>query len=118
MTIKEVQKDRLYAFNCYMNRKKILKEISEHDFFDDWSCAYLSIGDNCGVEYNLCIDNTTNESINCSAIYKVDYDENNECFEIDYDNYIHYEIDFNKRTWKKDLENAMCDALIKLHELN
>ena len=117
MTIKELQNHKDYYFRCDIKRNKVLKEIDDMDCFDEWGCAFASIGDEVSVEYNLCIDNTTDESIDESAIYKVDYDADSDTIETDYDKYIHYEIDFNNRNWKKELENAMCEAMIEFFEL-
>lgn len=113
MTIKELKNDELYYFECDIKKRKVLKEIADTDCFDEWGCAYVSVGDKLGVEYNLCVDNGENYS----AIYKVDYDEENDCIETDYTTFIHYEIDFDNPKWKKELENAMCEALIKFFEL-
>ena len=117
MTIEELKRKEDYSFECYIKKESILKEIADTDCFDEWGCAYISFGETMGVEYNLCIDNTTNENINESAIYKVDYDEEYDEYETDYTTFIHYEIDFDNPKWKKELEDAMCEALIKFFEL-
>lgn len=117
MTIKELKRNEEYCFYCDIKKRRILKQVADTDYFDEWGCAFISVGDEVGVEYNLCIDNTTNENINLSAIYKVDYNENDDCIETDYNTFVHYEIDFNNPKWKKELENAMCEALIKFFEM-
>lgn len=117
MTIKELKNNKEYYFECDIKKRKVLKDIADTDYYDEWGCAFVSVGDELGVEYNLCIDNTTNENINESAIYRVDYDEENDCIETDYTTFIHYEIDFDNPKWKKELENAMCEVLIKFFEL-
>lgn len=119
MTVKELQKKKEYRFDCYITKRRVLKEIVDADFFDEWGCAIISFGNRVIVEYNFCVDNTADESINSSAIYKVCYyEEQGKWFsEIDTSNYIHYEIDFSNCKWKKELERAMCEALIKLFNL-
>ena len=117
MTIKELKSNKDYYFHCDITKRRVLKEIADTDFFDEWGCVFVSLGEEIGVEYNLCIDNTTNENINSSAIYKVDYNEKDDCIETDYNKFIHYEIDFNNPKWKKKLENAMCKVLIEFFEL-
>lgn len=117
MTVKELKRALGYNFHCNMNKRATLKEIADTDCFDEWGCAYVSLGETMGVEYNLCIDNTTGESINESAIYKVDYDEESGYIETDTSTFIHYEINFDNSKWKKNLENMMCKALIKFFEL-
>ena len=100
MTVKELKKRKDYLFKCYISKRTLTSPVRKG-------------------EYNLCIDNTTNESINSSAIYKVRfYEEKGKCFsEIDTENYIEYEIDFNNRRWKKELEYAMCEAVIEFFKL-
>lgn len=117
MTVKELKRNKEYYFECNINKRKALKEIADTDCFDEWGCAYVSLGETMSVEYNLCIDNTTNENINESAIYRVDYNEECDEYETDCDTFIHYEIDFNNPKWGKKLEDAMCEALIKFFEL-
>ena len=113
MTIKELKNNELYCFECDIKKKNVLKEIADTNCFDEWGCAFISVGDELGVEYNLCVD----DGENCSAIYKVNYDEENGYIETDASTFIYYEIDFNNQKWKKELEDAMCEALIKFFEL-
>lgn len=117
MTIKELKGNKEYYFECDIKKRRVLKEITDTDCYDEWGCAYVSLGETMGVEYNFCIDNTTNENINESAIYRVDYNEESDEYETDCDVFIHYEIDFDNPKWKKELENAMCEALIKFFEI-
>ena len=117
MTIKELKSNEEYYFQCDIEKEEALKEIADTDYFDEWGCVYVSLGETMAVEYNLCIDNTTNENINASAIYKIDYDEENDYIETDVSTFIHYEIDFNNPKWKNELEDAMCEALIEFFEL-
>ena len=119
MTIKELKKTEGYKFRCNITEKEIA-EILDTDYFDEWDYAYVSLGENgeeAEVEYNLCIDNTTGENVNSSAIYPAYYNEMEDCLETDYSTFIHYEIDFNNPEWKAELENAMCKALIEFFEM-
>lgn len=113
MTIKELKNNKEYHFECNITKRRVLKEIADTNCFDEWGCAFVSVGDKLGVEYNLCVD----DGENCSAIYKIDYDEESGYIETDASTFTHYEIDFNNSKWKKELENAMCEALIKFFEL-
>ena len=113
MTIKELKNNEEYCFYCDITKRRVLKEIADTDCFDEWGCAYVSVGDELGVEYNLCVD----DGENCSAIYKIDYDEESGYIETDTSTFIHYEIDFNNPKWKRELEDVMCEALIKFFEL-
>lgn len=117
MTIEELKKHNDYHFYCDISKSRVLNEIADTTGFDEWGCAYVSLDETMSVEYNLCIDNTTGESINESAIYRVDYMDENDEYETDCNTFIHYEIDFDNPKWKQKLENAMCKALIKFFEL-
>ena len=115
MTIKELKSNTLYHFECQIKKEEVLKEIASTNYFDEWGCAYASLGEEMGAEYNLCIDNTIGTSENCSAIYKTDYNKQEDCIETDCSRFIHYEIDFDNPEWEKELENAMCEALIEFY---
>ncbi len=112
MTIKELKERKNYEFECSISKRNVLA-----DYYDEWGCAFVSAGEDKIAEYNFCIDNTTNENINCSAIYKVDYNDKTGYIETDSSTFIHYEIDFDKVDWKEKLEDAMCEALIKFFNL-
>lgn len=82
-----------------LNMDKTYKNL---DSIDEWGCAYIFDNDNnCGVEYNFCIDGNENS---CAIYYFEDINT-------DYDRYIHYEIDFNNIEWEKELRIAMENAL-------
>jgi len=77
---------------------------SKETCIDEWGAAQYWNGDK-GVEYNFCKD-TGND---CSAIYSMSI--NSEGYvETDYDNYIHYEIDFNDKHWRLKLREAMLNV--------
>lgn len=111
MTTEEVKLEAGYAFECNMS-----EEYKSHDVHDEWGCAYVWIGENgnLGAEYNFCIQG---DGSNCSAIYKMELNEETDYMETDYSTFVHYEIDFKNENWKEALENAMCDAMIKFFEL-
>lgn len=108
MTVDKLKKHFEYEFEC-----NLTEDYKDEDDCDEWASAFVWFGD-IGVEYNFCIDNSTNEMINSSAIYKT---EINEYLTTDYDKFVHYEIDFDNENWMEDLENAMCKALIEFHNL-
>ena len=113
MTIKELKEKENYSWYCNIAREKVLEEIADTNCFDEWGCAYVSVDDDKGVEYNLCVD----DGENFSAIYRTDYNEEEDCIETDTSTFVHYEIDFDNPEWKKELENAMCEALIEFFEM-
>lgn len=113
MIIKELKRNKEYCFECNITKRRVLNKIADTTYFDEWGCAFISLGQKIGVEYNLCVDNGENSS----GIYKVDYNEKDGCIVTNYDEFFHYEIDFDNRKWKEKLENAMCKALIEFFEL-
>ena len=116
MTIKELKGNKEYQFYCEITKSKVLKEIADTDYFDEWGCT-VSLGETMVVEYNLCIDNTTDNNVDSSAIYKVTYNAQSDEYETDCSGFISYEIDFDNPKWKRKLENAMCKALIMFCKL-
>lgn len=97
-----------FEFEC-----NVSKEYKDCGSCDEWGCAFVWLGDDIGVEYNFCIDG----EYNCCAIYKMEVNSETGYMETDYDEFIHYEIDFDNEHWMEDLKDAMCKALIKLHNL-
>ena len=51
MTVKGLQRNKEYYFECNIKKKKALKDIADTECFDEWGCAYISVGDEIGVEY-------------------------------------------------------------------
>lgn len=110
MKIKELKSKEEYNYECY-----IFNEYKNYNNNDEWGCAFVWL-DNIGVEYNYCIDEKTNKTNYC-AIYKMELNPDTEKFDTDHCTFIYYEIDFNNLNWKNELENAMCEALIKFFDL-
>lgn len=108
MLIKELKQNNAYEFECNMS-----KEYKAYENHDEWGCAFVWLGENIGVEYNFSID----ECESFCAIYKIEFNNDTDYMETDYNTYIHYNIDFDNDNWKEELENAMCKALIKFHNL-
>ena len=80
---------------------------------DEWGCAQVWDDENkIGAEYNYCIDNSTNEMINCCAIYWM-YEDDEENWHTDGSDYQHYEIDFSDKDWKEKLIAAMKQFVIE-----
>lgn len=115
MTIEELKNKDDYFFECYMTKEEYNVELENGDVWDEWGCAEISLGD-IGAEYNFCIDKSTSEIENASAIYPT-YINKDGYLATNTDNYVHYEIDFDNEHWKEEFENAMCKALIEFFEL-
>ena len=111
MTVNELKLNKAYEFEC-----NISEEYKDYKNHDEWGCAFAWFGNDFGVEYNFCIDDSTDKIINCCAIYKTIINSEDYMQTIT-DVYNHYEIDFSVVNWKEELENAMCKALIKFHNL-
>lgn len=109
MLIKELKQNKKYEFECNMS-----EEYKDYKNHDEWGCAFAWFGGNIGVEYNFSVDE---DEGSFSAIYKTEMNKKTDYMETDYDVYVHHDIDFNNKDWKKELENAMCKALIKFHNL-
>ena len=107
-TVKKLKQNKEYEFEC-----NISEEYKTYENHDEWGCAFVWLGENIGVEYNFCFDN--GES--CCAIYKMELNHETDYMETDYDKYNHYDVNFNNPNWKEELENAMCEAMIKFHNL-
>lgn len=112
MTIEELKRNGNYEFECNIP-DGIMEEIKDINFYDEWASAFVFYGDHVGVEYNFCIDHDTNSS----AIYKTVVNEDN-ILSTDYSTSTHYEINFENKNWREDLENAMCSALLEFFEID
>lgn len=93
-----------FEFEC-----NISEEYKDENYVNDWGCAYAWYGENIGVEYNFCIDNEEN----CSAIYKLKFNDKTGHMETVTDKFEHYEINFDDVEWEKKLAQAMYEALEK-----
>lgn len=108
MKVKELKHSNGYEFECNMS-----KEYKTYENHDEWGCAFVWFGENIGAEYNFSVD----EGESFCAIYKVEFNNKTDYMETDYDTYVHYDVNFDNNNWKEELENAMCKALIKFHNM-
>jgi hypothetical protein len=108
MTVNELKNREDYEFEC-----NICEEYKDM-ITDEWGCAIVWLGATKGVEYNYCIQD---DGTNCSAIYKMEYNEEMDIIDTNYSEFVGYEIDFDDTEWTTSLENAMCQALIDLFDL-
>lgn len=98
-----------YVYDCWLVEENF-PMLEDGEMYDSWNIAQL-VSENIGCEYNLCIDNSTNEMINESAIYFMYRDEGKYLWDTDFSKFVHYEIDLNNENWQLDLESAMFAAL-------
>lgn len=116
MNVKELKNRNDYEFECNLFKETTNVTVginNDIQNWDEWGCAELWLGEKIGVEYNFCID----DGEDYSAIYKMEFNEDTGYYEVDYDKFVGYEVDFDDVEWRNKLENAMCKALIKLFNL-
>lgn len=85
------------------------KSYKNKDNIDEWGAAFCWINNNDGAEYNICIDG----GLNSSAIYRTKFNEKTEFMETDYDDFEHYEIDFDDIEWRDKLKKALFNFATK-----
>lgn len=103
-----------YYFN--VDEKVILETIINNWDYDGWGEVEYS-NDEKGVDYNIYIDNSTNETIFGSAFYKIFKNKNNR-WQHDTSQYYPYEINFKDPNWKVNLKNESKKAYKTLWEKN
>ena len=105
--IDDVEVEPVYDFECLLS-----DEHKEYTDCDEWGAATLWINDSQGVEYNFCMD----AGHNSCAIYKIYYDTEHDAEVTDYSIFEHYEIDFDNKNWRNELEKAMYEVAKKFFE--
>lgn len=90
-----------YEFEC-----NISNEYQTYTDIDEWGSATLWLNEKQGVEYNFCIDNGHNSS----AIYKMECPEETDEWDTDFSIFEHYEINFDNKNWKEELEKTMYEV--------
>lgn len=75
--------------------------------YDEWGAAIIDFGI-YGAEYNFYIK----DGNNCSAIYFMEFNSNTGYWDTDFNDFKHYEIDFNNYNWKIELEKEMYKFVI------
>lgn len=104
-----------YDFN--VNVKEIKKAIKEHYCYDSWGEVMYG-NDKQIVDYNICIDNSTEETEYCSAFYRMYFCTDGFWHHDDCCTCYHYDIDFTDKHWKKKLKEAAIKAYEELWEKN
>lgn len=104
-----------FKYRCDINKKKILKAIKNHESYDAWGDVEYG-NDKQAVDYNICIDNSTEETEYCSAFYRLSKNEDG-CWQHDgCQEWYPYEIDFSDDKWKEKLKEAAIKAYKALWE--
>lgn len=103
------------TYECHVNKEEILEAIINHKDYDSW--GDVEYGNNKqAVDYNICIDNSTEETEYCSAFYRLSknkrgYWQHDGCQE-----WYPYEIDFSDDNWEEKLKEAAMRAYKVLWE--
>ena len=100
-----------YDFN--VDVRAIKKAIKNHYDYDSFGEVMYG-NDKQVVEYNICIDNSTEKTEYYSAFYRMYLGENGCWYHDDCCNYYSYDIDFNDKHWKKKLKEAAIKAYKEL----
>ena len=92
-------------FSLNFDSTEVIEAMSNHECIDIWgACEY---GNNKrAVDYNLRIDNTTDETKNYSAFYKFIAGVSGIFHHDNFQERYKYEIDFNDKEWKTKLKQA------------
>lgn len=104
-----------YDFN--VDVKAIKKAIKNHYDYDSWGEVMYG-NDKQVVDYNICIDNTTEETEYCSAFYRMSLGEDEYWHHDDCCTSYSYDIDFTDKQWKSKLKEAAIKAYEELWENN
>ena len=102
-------------YRCDINKEEILDAINRHECYDSWGEVQYG-NDKTAVEYNVCIDNTTEEMENCSAFYRIYADEEGYWENDDCNTWSRYHIDFTDKDWELKLEEAAKKAYKELFD--
>lgn len=104
-----------FRYKCHVNKAEILEAIKNHDCYDTWGDVEYG-NDKRAVDYNICIDNSTDKTEYCSAFYRLFKDKDGYW---QYDNcqeWYLYEIDFSDDNWEEKLKKAAMKAYKALWE--
>lgn len=84
------------------------------DCIDEWGMIQVWLEDKgIGAEYNYCVETYKGEKLNSCAFYFMWEDKEADNWKTDWNDYEHYEIDFNNTRWKEDIVEAMKEFIIK-----
>lgn len=111
--IQRYLEDQHFSYECDVDKNGILDAINNHNCYDTWGEVVYGNGRQA-VDYNICIDNTTDETENLSAFYKLfkndkGYWQHDECTQ-----WYSYKIDFSDKDWKNKLKEAAKRAYKEL----
>lgn len=102
-----------FTYKCDINKTEILSAIERHDCYDSWGDAEYGNSEKA-VEYNVCIDNSTNQTEYLSAFYRIAKGKDGCWQHDDCQEWYSYEINFSDAKWQEKLKEAAIKAYNKL----
>lgn len=94
------------------NETYVLAETEGNGIVDEWGDCMVWCEDcNIGLEYNLCIDNTTGEMLDESAFYVMHYIPDTDYWETDSSDFTSYHIDYSNPNWRLDIKEFAISLL-------
>lgn len=100
-----------FTYRCDVNKKEILEAIKNHEDYDTWGDVEYG-NDEQAVDYNICIDNSTEETGYMSAFYRLSKNKDGYWNHDNCQRWYSYVIDFSDNNWEEKLK----DAAIKAYE--
>lgn len=98
-----------YIYKCNVNKDKILEAIKNHNEYESW--GEVEYGNNQqAVDYNICIDNSTETTEYLSAFYRLSKNKDGYWYHDGCQEWYAYEIDFSDDNWKEKLKEAAIKA--------
>lgn len=98
-----------FTYRCDVNKDEIIETIINHEDYDSWGDVEYG-NDKQAVDYNICIDNSTEETEYCSAFYRLSINENGYWQHDGCQEWYEYEIDFSDENWEVKLREAAIKA--------
>ena len=98
-----------FTYGCDVNKDEIIEAIINHEDYDTWGDVEYG-NDERAVDYNICIYNTTEETVYCSAFYRLSVNKDGYWQHDNCQEWYEYEIDFSDEDWEKKLKEAAIKA--------
>lgn len=102
-----------FKYRCDVKKKKLLNIIKDREDYDSWGEVEYGNAQQA-VDYNICIDNSTEETEYCSAFYRLSKNEDGYWQHDGCQEWYPYEIDFSDDNWKEKLKEAAKKAYEEL----
>lgn len=98
-----------FIYRCDVNKNEILEAIKRHECYDTWGNVEYG-NDKLAVDYNICIDNSTEETEYLSAFYRLSKNKDGYWHHDSCQEWYAYIIDFSDNHWEEKLKDAAKKA--------